>query len=114
MAICDVKGRVVYDSRGNPTVEADVWTEKGRFRASCPSGASTGSREAYELRDGGEAWHGKGVTKAVENINNVIGPALQVRVRKASRCFGYYKNPCMYLGGCRVSIQQINQALMQK
>ncbi|EKC99231.1 phosphopyruvate hydratase [Trichosporon asahii var. asahii CBS 8904] len=56
--------------------QVDLFTEKGRFRAQVPSGASTGAHEAVELRDGGDAYVGKGVTKAVENVNNVIGPAL--------------------------------------
>merc|ERR1711935_342550 len=64
-------------SRGNPTVEADVYTHKGMFRAMTPSGASTGIHEAVELRDGDVTkWMGKGVTKAVENVNTIIAPAL--------------------------------------
>jgi enolase len=77
MAIVKIHARSVYDSRGNPTVEVDVVTEKGLHRAIVPSGASTGQHEACELRDGDKSkWLGKGVTKAVENVNNVIGPAL--------------------------------------
>lgn len=65
------------DSRGNPTVEADVILQDNTLgRAAVPSGASTGSREALELRDGGQAWMGKGVHKAVNNVNEVITPAL--------------------------------------
>lgn len=75
-AILKVVGRMIIDSRGNPTCEADVYTNKGMFRAAVPSGASTGIYEAVELRDGGKEWMGKGVTKAVENINSKIGPAL--------------------------------------
>ncbi|CAM9690352.1 unnamed protein product, partial [Phaeothamnion confervicola] len=71
-----VKGREVIDSRGNPTVEVDVSTKDGLFRASVPSGASTGIHEAVELRDGGKRYMGKGVLNAVENVNNVLGPAL--------------------------------------
>jgi len=67
---------MIYDSRGYPTVEADVYTSQGRFRASVPSGKSTGEREACELRDGGDKWNGKGTTKAVANINTIIGPAV--------------------------------------
>ncbi|KAL0021189.1 hypothetical protein WJX77_011086 [Trebouxia sp. C0004] len=74
--ITKVIGRQIIDSRGNPTVEADVYTHKGWFRAAVPSGASTGSHEAVELRDGGDSWMGKGVSKAVENINKVIAPAV--------------------------------------
>jgi len=68
---------MIYDSRGNPTVEVDVTTEKGLFRAAVPSGASTGIYEALELRDGVKnEYHGKGVNKAVSNINDVLAPAL--------------------------------------
>jgi enolase len=77
MAITKIHARSVYDSRGNPTVEVDVVTESGLHRAIVPSGASTGQHEACELRDGDKAkWLGKGVTKAVENVNATIGPAL--------------------------------------
>jgi enolase len=75
--IVSVLGREILDSRGNPTVEAEVWLESGVIgRASVPSGASTGSFEAVELRDGGERYGGKGVLKAVENVNFVIEPEL--------------------------------------
>ncbi len=71
--IVSVRGRQVFDSRANPTVEADVVLEDGsRGRAAVPSGASTGEFEAVVLRDGGEAYGGKGVTRAVENINDPI------------------------------------------
>jgi len=71
--IKQVIGRQVIDSRGNPTVEADVLLYSGvRGRATVPSGASTGSREAIELRDGGKAFMGKGVTKAVANVNGPL------------------------------------------
>merc|ERR1712223_2331117 len=62
--------------RGNPTVEVDLTTEKGIFRAAVPSGASTGIYEALELRDKADTWHGKGVQKAVHNINNMIAPEI--------------------------------------
>ena len=76
--IIDVYAREVIDSRGNPTVEVEVTTESGAFgRALVPSGASTGEREALELRDGDKTrFLGKGVLKAVENVNNIIGPAI--------------------------------------
>jgi enolase len=76
--ISDIRGREIVDSRGNPTVEADVLLESGvTGRAAVPSGASTGSREAVELRDGDpKRYHGKGVKKAVEHINTVLAPAL--------------------------------------
>jgi enolase len=77
-AIVDIVGREVIDSRGNPTVECDVLLESGTMgRAAVPSGASTGSREAIELRDGDpKRYLGKGVLKAVENINTEISEAL--------------------------------------
>ncbi|VEU19359.1 DEKNAAC100062 [Brettanomyces naardenensis] len=75
--ITKVHARTVYDSRGNPTVEVEVTTGKGLFRATIPSGASTGSHEAVELRDGDKSrWLGKGVLKAVANVNDVIAPAI--------------------------------------
>ncbi|BES96352.1 phosphopyruvate hydratase [Nesidiocoris tenuis] len=77
MPIKSIKARSIYDSRGNPTVEVDLVTELGLFRAAVPSGASTGIHEALELRDKvKDQWHGKGVLKAVENVNNIIAPAL--------------------------------------
>ncbi|ORY00029.1 Enolase, C-terminal TIM barrel domain-domain-containing protein [Clohesyomyces aquaticus] len=75
MAISKIHARSVYDSRGNPTVEVDIVTETGLHRAIVPSGASTGSHEACELRDGDKSkWGGKGVTKAVANVNDIIAP----------------------------------------
>ena len=72
-----VTARQVFDSRGNPTVEAQVLLACGaRGRAIVPSGASTGQHEAHELRDGGSSFGGKGVTRAVENVKNEIFPAL--------------------------------------
>ena len=77
-AIIYILGRQILDSRGNPTVEVEVGLESGVITAAAvPSGASTGSREALELRDGEQSWHGKGVTKAVENINEIIAPELE-------------------------------------
>jgi len=67
-----VKARQVFDSRGFPTIECNLKTDKGIFRAMVPSGASTGSHEALELRDGGVHYRGKGVLKAVSNVNNII------------------------------------------
>ena len=73
MIIKDIRGREVLDSRGNPTVEVDVILENGILgRAIVPSGASTGSREALELRDNDSRYMGKGVLKAVNNINTII------------------------------------------
>jgi uncharacterized protein YbjQ (UPF0145 family) len=72
-----VHGRQVLDSRGNPTVEVEVWLAGGEVgRAMVPSGASTGENEACELRDGGVKWAGKAVTKAVKNVNEKIGPEI--------------------------------------
>src|SRR4051794_24489931 len=72
-AIIDIVAREILDSRGNPTVEADVMLEDGsKGRAAAPSGASTGTREAVELRDGGERYLGKGVQKAVSAVNGEI------------------------------------------
>lgn len=73
MIIKDIFGREILDSRGNPTVEVDVYLEDGSMgRASVPSGASTGSNEALELRDGDKRYLGKGVLKAVSNVNTVL------------------------------------------
>ncbi len=77
-AIEVVLGRQILDSRGNPTVEAEVHLASGAFgRAVSPSGASTGAHEAVELRDGGEDWGGRGVNTAVSNVNGEIGDALR-------------------------------------
>ncbi len=77
-SIIHVAGRQIFDSRGNPTVEVDVVLDDGSFgRAAVPSGASTGAHEAVELRDGGQAYLGKGVTQAVDNVNDAIADAIQ-------------------------------------
>jgi enolase len=76
-SISSVHAREILDSRGNPTVEVEVTTEDGLFRASVPSGASTGAYEAVELRDGGDRYLGKGVLKAVANVNDILGPAVK-------------------------------------
>jgi len=76
MPIVRIHARQIFDSRGNPTVESEVTTENGTFRAAVPSGASTGEHEACELRDKGKDYMGKGVLKAVANVNNIIAPAL--------------------------------------
>ena len=76
--IQNVIGRQIYDSRGNPTIEVDIKTQQGTFRAGVPSGASTGIHEVLELRDNDpNAYHGKGVSIAISNINNIIGPAIK-------------------------------------
>mgnify|MGYP002777304666 CR=1 FL=1 len=78
VAIASIHAREILDSRGNPTVEVDVVLEDGsKGRAAVPSGASTGSREALELRDGDDRYGGKGVTKAVGHVNGTIATALQ-------------------------------------
>ncbi len=75
--IINIHARQIFDSRGNPTVEVDVITENGVLgRAAVPSGASTGEHEAVELRDGGKAYMGKGVSKAVSNVNQIIAQEL--------------------------------------
>lgn len=77
MKISKIIARQILDSRGTPTVEAEVFLEDGTMgRAAVPSGASTGSHEAHELRDGGSAFEGKGVLKATDNIHNKIAPML--------------------------------------
>src|SRR5436190_22521569 len=77
-AIADVRARQILDSRGNPTVEVDVLLQSGAVgRAAIPSGASTGVHEAVELRDGADAYAGKGVTRAVENVNGEIAAAIR-------------------------------------
>lgn len=77
MNITHITARQIFDSRGFPTVECDVILQDGSLgRAAVPSGASTGSGEALELRDGDKAFNGKGVTKAVQNVNDSIAPAL--------------------------------------
>ena len=79
-AIVDIFAREILDSRGNPTVECDVLLESGVMgRAAVPSGASTGQKEALELRDGDKSRYlGKGVLKAVEHVNNQIAQANEV------------------------------------
>ena len=72
-----IHARQIFDSRGNPTIEVDVTTENGSIgRAAVPSGASTGEHEAVELRDGGFDYMGKGVMKAVNNVNNILAPEI--------------------------------------
>ncbi len=77
MKIDKITARQIIDSRGMPTIEAEVWVGDHCGRAAVPSGASTGAHEAHELRDGGAEWGGKGVQKAIENIHNEIAPALR-------------------------------------
>jgi len=74
--ITNIKSRWILDSRGNPTVESDVYVGKKYARAAVPSGASTGVLEALELRDGGKAFKGKHVTKAVSNVNDILSKKL--------------------------------------
>src|SRR6185437_13014641 len=84
--IASIHAREILDSRGNPTVEADVVLEDGtRGRAAVPSGASTGEHEAVELRDGDKSHYlGKGVMNAVENVESVIAPELGAWTRATS------------------------------
>jgi len=75
MSIVSIKAREILDSRGNPTIEVDLTTAKGLFRAAVPSGASTGIYEALELRDGDKTRYlGKGVQKAIKNVVELIAP----------------------------------------
>ncbi len=74
--LTSVKAFQRLDSRGKPTVQVEVETTDGKFRAIVPSGASKGDYEAIELRDGGEAYGGAGVQQAVQNVREIIGPAL--------------------------------------
>jgi len=74
-----IKAREILDSRGNPTVEVELTTNLGIFLASVPSGVSTGKYEAVELRDGGKRYQGRGVLKAVRNVNKIIAPKLKGR-----------------------------------
>lgn len=77
MPIKRIHARQIFDSRGNPTIEVDVTTNLGLFRAAVPSGASTGTYEALELRDGDKnKYHGKSVYKAISNINDILGPKI--------------------------------------
>ena len=77
-SITNIRARQIFDSRGNPTIEADVTTQDGVFRAAVPSGASTGKYEALELRDGDKnAYLGKGVLKAVNNVNQILAKELK-------------------------------------
>ncbi|MFZ4101123.1 MAG: phosphopyruvate hydratase, partial [Sphingobacterium thalpophilum] len=85
--IIDVHARQILDSRGNPTIEVDIITENGILgRAAVPSGASTGVHEAVELRDGDKAVYlGKGVLKAVSNVNEKIAPELVYTDEKGTK-----------------------------
>src|SRR4249919_3789205 len=77
-AVSKTLARQILDSRGNPTVEVEITLESGATgRAAVPSGASTGEFEAVELRDGGDAWAGKGVSGAVANVNGELAAALE-------------------------------------
>ncbi len=76
MSIKKIIARQVLDSRGNPTIQTSVYTSKGEFTGIAPSGASTGSHEAIELRDNKKSFHGKSVLKAIKNVNKIIAPKL--------------------------------------
>lgn len=81
MPIEKIFARQIFDSRGNPTVEVELTTECGTFRAAVPSGASTGVHEALELRDNDKVnYHGKSVLKAINNVNQIIAPKLVAAV----------------------------------
>src|SRR5256714_9607096 len=89
--IISVRAREILDSRGNPTIEADVTLSSGAAgRAAVPSGASTGEHEAVELRDGDQKrFGGKGVLEAVKNVNEVIGPPLEGMLAAGEIAGGY-------------------------
>ena len=74
--IIKIFAREILDSRGNPTVEVDLFSKNEMARASVPSGASTGKHEAFEIRDGGRRYMGKGVQKSVNNINKILSKEL--------------------------------------
>src|SRR3989344_1819569 len=76
-SITAIKAREILDSRGNPTLEVDLFTKQTCQSASVPSGASTGKHEAVELRDGGKRYLGKGVQKAIKNIEQKLSPLLR-------------------------------------
>lgn len=83
--IIDIKGREILDSRGNPTIEVDIFTHNGFGRGVAPSGASTGKNEALELRDGGKRYQGKGVKKAVVNIGKIKKRLIGIDVREQNK-----------------------------
>src|SRR5438270_8692652 len=89
--IKEIKAREILDSRGNPTVEVDVVLESGHWgRAAVPSGASTGTREALELRDGDKKrYGGKGVLQAVRNVEEVLAPVLRGQDCRQQRAIDY-------------------------
>lgn len=103
MPIKSIKARQIFDSRGNPTVEVDLTTDLGLFRAAVPSGASTGIHEALELRDKEAAnWMGKGVLKAVGHVNDSLGPeviksGLDETKQREVRSEDYYTNSIIKL-----------------
>ena len=88
--ILDVHAREILDSRGTPTIEVEVILESGAMGiAAVPSGASTGQREALELRDNDKRYHGKGVLKAVKNVNEKIAPKLIGRESSCQSCIDH-------------------------
>ena len=106
MKIKKIQAREILDSRGNPTVETHLILANGLFvSAKVPSGASTGSHEAWEMRDGGKRYGGKGVLRAVRNVNKIIAPKIVGRDtnelikidEKLSKSYGYY------IGGMKMS-----------
>ena len=103
MSVISVLARTIYDSRGKPTIECDLKTELGLYRASVPSGASTGIHEAHELRDGGQAWNGQGVTQAVANQNTV---GLQLRHQAGSTKPDASSHNASQLAECKHALKQ--------
>lgn len=90
--ILDIKAREVLDSRGNPTIEVEVYTEKNVARSIVPSGASTGVHEAWELRDGGKRYNGNGVLQAVKHVEKIIKPNLYGMKAEGQRMIDEFMN----------------------
>ena len=105
MRIMDVHAREILDSRGNPTVEAEIMTEDGSVgRAAVPSGASTGQYEAVELRDGQERYLGKGVEQTCHYVNTVLGQSLKIYQRPPRRI---YKAGTILHSGNPISVKKM-------
>lgn len=127
--IKSIKAREILDSRGNPTVEVDLAANGNSFRASVPSGASKGKYEARELRDGGKRYQGRGVSRAVKNINKIIAPKLEGKYvinqkkidsllikldgRKNKSCLGANAILAVSMAGCRAGAEARDIPLYQ-
>ena len=120
MKIIDLKAREILDSRGNPTVETDMFLEDGSFvRASVPSGASTGTNEALELRDNNKTrYDGKGVLKAVNNVNGIIREnIIGLETIRMNEYFEYKLEPnanCIFIvDGDEVDYENTSQGIIR-